>query len=61
MDVTKLYTHNVDVDRINKIRLAKVNEKENVYYQKSACLSDLAEILYRHCLTEEKLVLKKEP
>jgi len=32
VEPTKLYTHNVDVDRINDLELAKINEPEHTFY-----------------------------
>jgi ATP-dependent exoDNAse (exonuclease V) alpha subunit len=58
-DITKLYTHNIDVDLVNRRRLAEIKEKEMVYYMRSFGISELAEMLSRNCLAPQKLLLKK--
>lgn len=55
---TKLYTHNIDVDRINSDELKKINAPERVYYMTSKGNKRLAESLRRNCLAPERLVLK---
>ncbi len=56
---TKLYTHNVDVDRINDAELAKIESKPMEYQMTSGGNTDLVASLKRSCLAPEKLVLKK--
>lgn len=56
---TKLYTHNVDVDAINNFELAKIDEKEFVYYMESEGNKDIVAMLKKGCLVPERLVLKK--
>jgi len=56
--LTKLYTHNIDVDSINYSELSKIKGKE-YYYQMSARGNPVvAEILKKSCLAPEKLILK---
>ncbi|HLD70524.1 MAG TPA: PIF1 family DEAD/DEAH box helicase [Negativicutes bacterium] len=57
--VTKLYTHNVDVDRINDAQLAKIEGKPMQYHMTSGGNTDLVASLKRSCLAPETLVLKK--
>ncbi len=58
MGLTKLYTHNVDVDSINHAELNKIKGKE-YYYQMSFKGNPLvADILKKSCLAPEKLILK---
>ena len=57
--LTKLYTHNVDVDKINYGELAKINGKEYFYQMSMRGNPVVAEILKKSCLAPEKLVLKK--
>lgn len=56
---TKLYTHNVDVDRINKGELDKIPEEEHVYYMSVLGQEKLVDAMKRSCLAPEQLVLKK--
>lgn len=55
----RLYTHNIDVDRINNDELKKVDGLERVYYMTSSGNKRLAESLRRNCLAPERLVVKK--
>ncbi|MDP3883066.1 MAG: PIF1 family DEAD/DEAH box helicase [Candidatus Staskawiczbacteria bacterium] len=56
--MTKLYTHNVDVDSINYAELSKIKGKE-YYYQMSARGNPVvADMLKKSCLAPEKLILK---
>jgi len=57
--LTKLYTHNVDVDSINYAELAKIKGKEISYQMVLRGNPLVAEILKKSCLAPEKLVLKK--
>jgi len=56
---TKLYSHNADVDRINKIELAKLPGNNKIFEMKSRGSRALAETLKRSCLAPEYLYLKK--
>lgn len=57
--VTKLYTHNRNVDRINNLELSKIEEPELEYNMSSKGLVKLIEILKKNCLAPEILKLKK--
>ncbi|PKL72388.1 helicase [Candidatus Kuenenbacteria bacterium HGW-Kuenenbacteria-1] len=57
--ITKLYTHNIDVDAINTFELAKINEKEIIYYMEARGNKDVIDALKKGCLAPEKLILKK--
>jgi ATP-dependent exoDNAse (exonuclease V) alpha subunit len=57
--LTKLYTHNVDVDSINYTELAKIKGKEYNYQMTPRGNPVVAEILKKSCLAPEKLVLKE--
>ena len=56
---TKLYTHNVDVDEINKKELDKINQNSHEYTMASLGAEGVVESLKRGCLAPEHLVLKK--
>jgi hypothetical protein len=56
---TRLYTHNVDVDRINEIELDKIDDYEVTYEMTSKGRKPLVEALKKSCLAPEKLRLKK--
>lgn len=55
---TKLYTHNVDVDRINKQELGKIIAKPKTYDMSAKGAKNLVDNLKRGCLAPEELVLK---
>jgi len=57
---TKLYTHNTDVDAINNMELAKINEKPQIYNMTSRGEEKLVENLKKTCLAPEQLILKKK-
>lgn len=56
---TKLFTHNVDADAINKAELGKIKEKPFGYTIKIRGKKQLVNVLKKGCLAPEKLVLKK--
>jgi ATP-dependent exoDNAse (exonuclease V) alpha subunit len=56
---TKLYTHNVDVDIINRQELEKIKGEEHQYYMSSVGPEKLTEMMKNTCLAPEKLSLKK--
>lgn len=56
---TKLYTHNVDVDAINKTQLATISREPHVYQMISVGYEGVIDALKRGCLAPEHLVLKK--
>jgi ATP-dependent DNA helicase PIF1 len=55
---TKLYTHNIDVDSINKKELGRIVAKPKTYEMSSRGAKNLVENLKRGCLAPEELVLK---
>ena len=57
-NVTKLFTHNADVDTINNQQLAAIDEEEFIFYMESKGKENLVETLKKSCLAPEKLVLK---
>lgn len=57
-DITKLYSHNADVDRINADRLRTLMGKEKTYVMTSSGNPKLVEQMKRGCLSPEKLTLK---
>ncbi len=57
--VTRLYTHNIDVDEINKKHLGLIDGSEKVYRMNSKGAPSLVESLKKSCLSPEELVLKK--
>lgn len=56
---TRLYTHNIDVDEINKKHLGLITADERVYRMTSKGAPSLVESLKKSCLSPEVLVLKK--
>lgn len=56
---TKLYTHNIDVDKINYRELDNLPGSEKVYNMTSTKNLMLAEILKKSCLAPETLILKE--
>ena len=57
--LTKLYTHNIDVDGINYSELAKIKGQEYSYQMNSRGNPMVADILKKSCLAPEKLTLKE--
>lgn len=57
-DVVKLFSHNVDVDRINEQQLAKLGGKAHSFGMKKHGPAALVESLLRGCLSPELLTLK---
>lgn len=55
---TKLYTHNLDVDRINKQELGKIIAKPKTFDMTAKGAKNLVDNLKRGCLAPEELVLK---
>jgi len=56
---TKLYTHNVDVDRINLAELERLPGKERVFLYESKGSPKNIEKIFNSSLVEETLILKK--
>ena len=57
-DITKLYSHNADVDHINTAKLRTLLSKEKTYTMTSSGNAKLVEQMMRGCLSPEKLTLK---
>jgi len=57
--VTKLYTHNIDVDIINNSELAKIKGKSKAYDMTDNGNENLVKSLKKGCLAPEQLILKK--
>lgn len=57
--VTKLYSHNRNVDNINNLELSKIEEAEKEYEMAYKGPEKLVEILKKGCLAPEILKLKK--
>lgn len=57
-NVTKLFTHNRDVDAINAQALHELYEEEVAYEMTSKGKANLVEVLKKSCLAPEKLTLK---
>lgn len=58
-DIPRLFTHNVDVDRLNEDRLARLPGTAVRYGMRSAGAPTLIESLKRGCLSPEALTLKE--
>lgn len=56
--ITRLFTHNIDVDRINHDKLAEIKNEEHVYMMEGDGVPYVLEQLKKSCLSPEKLVLK---
>ncbi len=56
---TKLYTHNIDVDRINNIELAKLKTKPKLFVYESKGGKTYIEKIFKSSLVLEELTLKK--
>jgi len=57
---TKLYTHNANVDFINKKELKNLQGETKEYYMEYIGNKKLTEILAKNCLAPEELQLKKD-
>lgn len=57
-DMTKLYSHNMDVDRMNTSELAKLMPKPFSFKMRHNGAKPLVEQIKRGCLSPEELVLK---
>jgi hypothetical protein len=56
--LTKLYTHNKNVDEENSLELSKIDADERYFAMQSSGNPKLVEILKKSCLAHEKLCLK---
>jgi len=57
---TKLYTHNIDVDRINNEELAKINNPAKSFKYKSEGTAKNIEKIFKSALVLEEISLKKD-
>ncbi len=57
-NITKLFSHNFDVDRVNNTELAKLEEEAKCFVMTSSGNEKIIEILKKGCLSPEKLELK---
>ncbi len=55
---TKLYTHNIDVDAINTLELAKIKADPEMFDMSSSGKKELVDLLTKSCLAPARLVLK---
>ncbi len=58
-EITKLYTHNVNVDSFNNKKIGEIDEQERGYKMLTKGKAPLIESLKRGCLVPENLLLKK--
>lgn len=58
--VTKLYTHNANVDALNFSKLDSLPDEERIYFMKGEGKTALIETLKKNCLASEELKLKRE-
>ena len=56
---TKLFTHNVDVDRINQEELNNLEEEERIFLYQSSGSSKNVEKIFKSSLVLEEVILKK--
>lgn len=57
-DVTKLYSHNVNVDRMNETMLSRLDGKSRIFEMTGNGRGTLTEVLQRSCLSPDILSLK---
>lgn len=57
---TKLYTHNIDVDRINNDELNKINNPSHLFTYKSEGTAKNIEKIFKSSLVLEEMTLKKD-
>ena len=57
---TKLYTHNIDVDRINNDELNKINNPTLLFKYKSEGTSKNIQKIFKSALVSEEMTLKKD-
>ncbi|MEK9174255.1 MAG: PIF1 family ATP-dependent DNA helicase, partial [Patescibacteria group bacterium] len=58
LGITRLYSHNLDVDRINLEELRQLPGKTKAYQMQGKGRENLVETLKRNCLSPERLELK---
>ncbi len=57
-NITKLFSHNFDVDRINNAELFKIEEEAKIFRMTSSGSEKLVETIKKGCLSPENLELK---
>ncbi len=57
-NITKLFSHNFDVDRVNNIELSKIEEETKFFKMSAEGNEKIVETLKKGCLSPEKLELK---
>jgi len=57
--ITRLYTHNADVDAMNTKELAAIKGNEHVFAMTASGNKNLIEAIKKNCLSPERLVLKE--
>ncbi len=58
LKITKLFSHNVDVDRVNDIELAKLEDETKMFEMSGSGNEKIIETLKKGCLSPENLELK---
>ncbi len=58
-NITKLFSHNFDVDRVNSQMLSKISGEEKVFNMISSGNANIVNNLKKGCLSPEVLILKK--
>ena len=56
--ITKLFSHNADVDRVNEVELGKLRGEPRVFAMEAHGAKAFAEQLKKSCLSPERLLLK---
>lgn len=59
-NITRLYSHNIDVDRVNEQELAKIKKPSRSYHMKERGKKALVEQLKKGCLSPQCLTLKED-
>ena len=57
-NITKLFSHNIDVDKVNNTELAKLEEEVRLFRMSGSGSDKLVETLKKGCLSPENLELK---
>jgi hypothetical protein len=57
-NITKLFSHNVDVDRVNNVELLKLEDEKKCFEMSGSGKEKIVETLKKGCLSPEKLELK---
>lgn len=59
IEPTRLYSHNADVDRMNRDKLAKINESEYVFFAEKKGNMKMMAFFEKSLIVSDRLVLKK--